>query len=361
MEMPRIALIYLTYHSDEFIGRFIDALAELSYSKDRLTVYVVDHPHPEFGSSIPALENVLCDHFGAAVLPEIKMFKQSENRGFSGGSNAGMRAALADGAEYVFLHSHDGFLAPNALQKLVQVMVNDATIGAAQALMCSYPETTSINNAGGLFHFLGFGSISVTEVRSPKSEVQEIGYASGGAVLLRAELLQRYGLWDEDYFLYHEDIEYSLRLRSVGYRIVVVPDAILHHHYEFGRNPKKWFFMERNRLGLLLSVYKLPTLFVLLPLGLFTEVAVLVFAFQHGWLKEKLAAYRYWLNPAHYPVWLAKRKKFQLQRTVGDRALLQQAVAYVSFAQTDFDSPFVRAGNTVMSTLLWVIKKMVRW
>jgi GT2 family glycosyltransferase len=359
--MPRIAIIYLTYHSDEFIGRFIDALAQLSYPKDRLAVYVVDHPHPEFGSSLPALENVLCNHPGAAALPEIKMFKQLENRGFSGGINVGIHAALQGGAEYVFLHSHDGFLTPHALQKLVQVMEADTTIGVAQALMRSYPETTQINNAGGLFQFLGFGSISTAEVRSPKSEVRDIGYASGGAVLLRAELLQRYGLWDEDYFLYHEDIEYSLRLRSVGYRIVVVPDAVLYHHYDFGRNPKKWFFMERNRFGLLLSVYKLPTLLVLLPLGLVTEIAVLVFAFQHGWLKEKLAAYRYWLNPTHYPVWLAKRKKFQLQRTVGDKALLQHAVAHVSFAQTDFDSSFMRAGNTVMSALLRIIKKIVWW
>lgn len=362
-EQPRIALIYLTYHSDAFIGRFIDALAQISYPKDRLTVMVVDYPHPEFGSSLPALTVALANHPAAHVLPEFQVFPQKENRGFSAGINVGIHAALEQGFEYVFLHSHDGFLAPDALYRLVDVLRQNEAIGAAQALMRAYPETQKINNAGGLFQYLGFGSISDGRHLPSNDGVEprDIGYASGGAVLLRSELLARYGLWDEDYFLYHEDIEYSLRLRSVGYRIVVVPGAVLYHEYEFGRNPQKWYFMERNRLGLLFSFYKLPTLILFFPIAFFVEVAVLLFAAQHGWLKEKLSAYRYWLNPAHYPVWFAKRKKIQLQRIQGDHVFLRLATAELSFSQTPFDSLLVRWGNAVSKKLFWVIRYIVRW
>lgn len=362
VQEPRVALIYLTFHSDPFIERFVDALAQVTYPKDCLTVMVVDHPHPQFGSSIPALEIVLTNHPAKNVLPTFQVFPQKENRGFSGGVNIGITAALEQGFEYIFLHGHDGFLAPNALLELVNALRNDQTVGAAQALMRSYPEIAKVHNAGGLFHYFGFGSVNGEEgAVCAIAQYPDIGYASGGAVLLRSELLKRYGLWDEEYFLYHEDLEYSLRLRSVGYRIVVVPSAVLYHEYEFGRNVRKWYFMERNRFGLLFSFYKIPTIIILFLPGLLVEIAVLIFAFQHGWLKEKLAAYYYWLNPAVYPLWFAKRKKIQLQRTISDRDLLRFASAELSFAQSSFEDRFVQWGNVASRSLFWIVKKIVYW
>ena len=57
--------------------------------------------------------------------------------------------------------------------------------------------------------------------------IKEIAYASGAAILMRADLLKANGLWDNDFFLYHEDLEYSFRLRAVGYKIVLARDSVL--------------------------------------------------------------------------------------------------------------------------------------
>lgn len=361
--VPKIAIVYLSYHSEPYLGRFVDALLRLNYPWDRLAVVVVDHPHPEFGSSLGALEQELQSR-SATKLPQVILLPQSENRGFSGGVNVGIAWALEQGFDYIFLHNQDGFLAPNALVALAEAMQLDPTIGAAQSLMMLYPETEKINTAGNTLHYLGFGHVSnMGELASatPQS-VSDIGYASGGAILLRADLLRQYGVWDEDYFLYHEDVEYSLRLRSVGYRIVVVPASIFYHQYEFSRNPKKWYFMERNRLGVLLTYYMLPTLLLVLPIGLGVELAVLVYATSQGWLVEKIRSYGYWLNPLHWQRWFAKRKKAQLQRMLKDRELLNYTVGELNFSEAGLGNPLLKyVAYPFVKLYLVFLRKIIFW
>lgn len=362
--VPRIAIIYLMYHSDRFIGRFVDALAQVDYPKDRLAVMAVDHPHPVHGSSVPALERCLAAYAENPVVPRFQIFVQKENKGFSAGVNVGMSAALEQGFDYVFLHGHDSFIAPDALTRLVGALENDEAIGAVQAFMLSYPETSSVNNEGGVFHYLGFGYIGGAGKLREKVEpgVRDIGYASGGAVLMRASLLRQYGLWDEDYFLYHEDIEYSLRLRSVGYRIVVAPDAVLYHEYSFGRNPNKWYFMERNRLGLLISYYKLPTLVLLFPVWFFVELGLVCLAFVQGWFAEKMLSYSYWFSLVHWSRWLAKRKKIQLQRVVSDRQFLGHVAGAGSLPEVkNFKSIFFKTASYALGGYLYFLRWIIRW
>lgn len=362
--VPRIAIIYLMYHSDQFVGRFIDALAQIDYPKDRLAVMAVDHPHPEHGSSVLALEKCLAAYAQNPVIPQFQIFVQKENKGFSAGVNVGISAALEQDFEYVFLHGHDSFIAPDALTRLVDALESDRTIGAAQALMLSYPETSSVNSEGGIFHYLGFGYIGGTGKQCEKvvPGVRDICYASGGAVLMRASLLRQYGLWDEDYFLYHEDIEYSLRLRSVGYRVVIVPQAVLYHEYNFGRNPNKWYFMERNRLGLLLSYYKFPTLALLFPVWFIVELGLICLSFVQGWFSEKMLSYSYWLSLERWSQWLAKRKKIQLQRVISDRQLLAHVARAGSLPEmSDFKSSFFKAASYALSGYLSVIRWIIRW
>lgn len=360
--VPKIAVVYLSYHSEPYLGRFVDALARVNYPHDRLAVVVVDHPHPKFGSSVGAMEELLSR--SGKDLPEIILLPQSKNRGFSGGVNIGIAWALEQGFEYIFLHNQDGFLAPNALIALVEAMQLDPTIGAAQSLMMLYPETEKINTAGNSLHYLGFGHVSNGGelVGAARQSVSDIGYASGGAVLLRVDLLRQYGVWDEDYFLYHEDVEYSLRLRSVGYRIVVVPASIFYHQYEFSRNSRKWYFMERNRFGVMVTYYKLPTLLLFLPVGFFVELAILFFAASQGWLIEKLRSYGYWLNPLHWQRWFAKRKKAQLQRMLKDRELLGYTVGELNFSEAGLDNPLLKyIAYPVVNLYLVFLRKIIFW
>ena len=366
LNMPalKLAIVYLSYHSDQYLDRLVFSLQNTSYLQDQLELIIVDNLHPEFGSSEKVLYEKL-EILSGKNFPQVTILPQEKNLGFSGGMNVGVKKAMELDCKYVYLHNQDGFTDSKAFEKIVQVMESDQTIGAAQSLMMLYPETELINTSGNNFHYLGFGYINHFKKKLSDlklNNVRDIGYASGAAVILRTDLLQKYGLWDEDYFFYHEDLEYSLRLKSVGYRIVAVKDSVFYHQYEFSRNKNKYYFMERNRWGLLLTYYKIPTLLLLWPISSVIEFGMLCFAIFQGWGIEKIRTYLYWLNPKNWQVWLKKRKYIQSLRTVKDRVLLRQAVSEIHFSEAGLDSPLlIYIVNPLMKLCGKILQVIIKW
>lgn len=360
----KVAIIYLSFHADDYLPDFISALKNLTYSRERLLVVVVDNPHPKFGSSVRAIEMAMIPLSGKEI-PEIVILPQKENLGFDGGNNAGARYAIAHGAEYIFFHNDDGFLAPGALEPLVAAMDEDATVALAQSLMILYPETEYVNSAGNSFHYLGFGYCNEYRTLAGQlkdSRVHDISYASGAAVMMRADFLRAHGFWDEDFFMYHEDIEISLRLRSRGYRVVLVPSSIFYHKYQFSRSIKKFYWMERNRYAVLLMYYKVPTIFLLLPMIAIVEAGLLIMSVIRGWWRERLHVYVYWGKPGNWNRWLAKRAEMQKKRTVGDRALLEYTVPTIIFQESSVQHPVLsHIVNPIMRVYWRCILWAVRW
>jgi GT2 family glycosyltransferase len=136
---------------------------------------------------------------------------------------------------------------------------------------------------------------------------------------VRRDLWDELGGFAEEYFAYHEDAELSVRCWQQGRRIVYVPGAVVTHRYEFSRNPRKYFLVERNRLLFCLTLYETRTLLLLAPALLCLEVGMLAVAAQGGWLREKLAGWR-WI--ARNRRWVAaRRRRLQRERTRPDREL----------------------------------------
>jgi GT2 family glycosyltransferase len=337
---PRVALIYLAYHPDAYLDRFVAGIISSTYPKECVEIIIVENKHPQFQISTAAIHDKVIVE-SAKSLPHVTYLPQTTNLGFSGGVNVGITWALEHGFDYVFLHNQDGYMAPDCLEKLVSTLAADPKRGAAQAVLMCYPDTEIINSSGNSFHYLGFGFVNdlnkkKNEVALP--EVYEIGYASGAAVLLRTDLLQTQGMWDENFFFYHEDIEYSLRLKTLGYKIVAVHEAVFYHQYEFNRNTGKYYLMERNRMGLLLLFFKWPTLILFFPIALLVEIGMFFFALYNGWAHQKIKAYGYWLRIRNISMWLKKRKHIQNNRKISDRALLHNAVGKVLFSDPAVDN-----------------------
>ena len=99
--------------------------------------------------------------------------------------------------------------------------------------------------------------------------------ASGACVLLRRALWDRLEGFDDAYFAYLEDTELSLRCWRLGLAARCVPTARALHHYEFSRNPRKMYLLERNRLVLVTTLWSARALILLAPLFLALEVALL--------------------------------------------------------------------------------------
>ncbi len=362
---PKVALIYLSYHSQSYWDDVVASLKKLSYPREKVVLVIVDNPHPIHGLSTAYIEkNIL--PFSEKELPRIVYLPQQENTGFCGGNNVGLRWAIDEGAHYAFLHNQDGFLAGDALEKMVSAVQNDSTIGCAQTTVLLHPETECINSTGNSYHFLGFGYIpnfGEKFVSKSLKPLSDIGYASGAALLLRVDLLKKYGLLNEDLFAYHEDVEYSLRLKMVGFRVVLIRDAFFFHKYVFSRSPSKFYYIERNRYALLLLYYKWPTLILLLPALILMEFGISYFFWRNGWWKEKISVWKYWAEPDHWKCWLRARHHIQKMRILSDRDLLRSTVSEVSFGEKKtLNSPLLRyVANPFMSVYGFIVKNIIFW
>ncbi len=362
--IPRVAIIYLSYHPEPYIEKVTAALGKMTYPKDNVELVLVDNPHPEFGSAREFLEEKVMPLAGNC-LPHTTLIVNEKNLGFAGGNNVGIKWAIENGFDYIFLLNNDAYPAPGFLEPLVGAMEADKKIGAAQSLLMLASDPTLINSAGNVMHYLGFGYCwgyrkTLAELNLPP--VKEIGYASGACLLMRADLLKQYGGLDEDFFLYHEDLEYSYRLKSLGYKIVLARDSVVYHQYEFSRSVSKYFWMERNRYAVILMFYKWRTLFLLWPTKLVIEIGLILASIKGGWLAERLAVYRYWANLANWSVWLKKRRLIQSRRTVSDRVLLKDVVSEILFQDDSVKSPLlVYIGNPLMKLYWTIVKKLISW
>lgn len=362
--MPKIAIIYLSFHCEPYIDDVVNALERLTYPKDRVAFVIVDNPHPEFGSSSPYLTEKVMPKSGV-TLPETILIANETNEGFAGGNNKGVEWALAHGFDYVYFHNNDAFMDPGCLEPLVDAMERDPSIAIAQSLIRLHPDIDRINSAGNALHFLGFGycqeyKARVSDVALPA--VADIPYASGAAMMVRSSFVREHGAWDGDFFLYHEDTDFTLRARTRGYRVVLARDSVMYHKYEFKRSVSKYFWMERNRFAILLLYYRLPTLVLILPALIAVELGTAPIAVVNGWWRERLRSYAYWVKPTNLRLWFKKRRAIQKLRTVGDRALLARTTGRILFQEAEVDSPVVRYfANPILAAYLWVVKKIVFW
>jgi GT2 family glycosyltransferase len=149
---------------------------------------------------------------------------------------------------------------------------------------------------------------------------------------------------DADLFMYHDDLDWSLRARLRGHRIVLSAQSIVYHRYDFRRSTAKFFFIERNRLIWLCKTHRASFLFLILPALLVMEAAVLCYAATGGWLGAKLRSYADFLRMSRR--WRQSRRAIQSTRLVSDRALVSAFNSHVNIPGAG-DSGLLRVANFV--------------
>jgi GT2 family glycosyltransferase len=164
--------------------------------------------------------------------PGTEVLRQPRNLGFAGGCNAGIRRALACGADAVLLLNNDAIAEPALLGELVRALESGERIGAAGAKTLTDEEPPRIHAAYAVLTF-NAPLVRVEGWLEPRlerfDEERDVDSVSGGAILLRREALEDVGLLDESFFAYHEDVDWCTRARRRGWRIRYVPAAVIRH------------------------------------------------------------------------------------------------------------------------------------
>lgn len=282
----RLAIIIVTYEGEQYIGPLFASLVNTT-------------PLTDIG--IIVVENASCDGTLQAVRratqnwPSVEILAQTRNTGFAEGNNIGLQRAREQGAPFALLLNQDLELTEGWLEPLERVMAERPDVAAAQPLILLHAQPERVNSAGNELHFCGFGYCGAYNrplaTLRIQSEPRSVAFASGAALLLRMEALNRAGDFDQRLFLYHEDTDLQVRLRQLGYDCVVVPDSRVFHKYTAAFSAGKYARLERNRWILLLKNWPASRLLAIAPALAGVELAVLVFAARQGWLKEKLMTY----------------------------------------------------------------------
>jgi GT2 family glycosyltransferase len=281
----------------------------------------------------------------------VTLISPGENIGFAGGCNEGARHATGDAL--VFLNP-DTVLAPGALEGLVGPL-EDPTIGIVSARLRLLDRPELLNSAGNEVHVTGISWAGrYGEPAETVAELRDVAFPTGAAMAIRRELFEQLGGFTEELFMYTEDLDLGWRVRLRGLRVVVNPAADVYHEYEFGRNPGKEYLLERNRLVFVLSAYSPRLLFLLSPVLVSTEAAMLLLAVKERWARDKLAGWGWLLRHAS---WLRRhRRETQALRRVRDRELARYLSPVVAPKMIPVPSP-VRAINPLVARYWNLVKK----
>jgi len=164
--------------------------------------------------------------------PGIETVRLSENRGFAGGHNVGLRRALEEDYDYAFLLNNDVTLAPDALRLLVEAAEAHPRTAILGPSVWSMDTPSHLDSAWGriLYHHVIVRTLGTDQI--PKQAYllkRNVDCVFGAALLVRCAALRRAGLLDERYWMFLEEVELCQRMRNKGYQILYLPGAQVTH------------------------------------------------------------------------------------------------------------------------------------
>ena len=318
---PTLSALVVSFENRDDLQRTLPALLPELGDDDELIV--VDNK-PGDGSAEAVRQ----------LAPRARIVTMERNTGFAGGVNAGAEAATG---ELLVILNPDAAPQPGFGEAIRRPFKEGRGWGAWQALVAD-GDGRHINSAGNPLHFTGItwaGGHGLPLGQAPAGG--EVTVASGACLAVPLRIWKEMGGFPAEFFLYHEDVDLSVRIRMAGHPVGIEPTALVAHDYDFSANARKWFWLERNRLAFLVRTYPGALLTLLAPALLATELALLPVAAAGGWGREKLRAdlaFLRWL-----PRLLRERRAIQRRRTISAGEF---AAALTPDLDSELISPLVR-------------------
>ena len=188
--------------------------------------------------------------------PEVNVLKQTENLGFCGGCNAGIKQAVEEGADFVMLLNNDALVSENLLETLVDEYEKLESPGAVSPIIFKYPETRQIWFSIARWEAVWksgearFRLALDEDYESLKSKKPyETEFACGCCLFISTKVINEVGLFDERYFAFYDEAEWCVRMKKRGFTSYIIPSAFMYHKVG-GSTPSlvATYLLNRNRL-----------------------------------------------------------------------------------------------------------------
>lgn len=259
-ERKKVGVIILNYHGLKDTLECIKSIEDSDVNQNNLTIYLVDNDSKS--------------HEREKLLNELKKYKNiiyissEKNLGFSGGNNAGIKKAITDGCEYLFLINNDTTVDKNTIVNLITSFDSDKKTGVIGAKIyftkdCEYHKDRYNKKDRGKVIWYAGGIIDWPNMLLSHRGVDEVDigqfdkkektdYVSGCAFLTKASVLKEAGFFNEDYFLYYEDADLCQRIKRLGYNLYYEPRATVRHKNASSSgkpgSPIHVYYQTRNRM-----------------------------------------------------------------------------------------------------------------
>lgn len=224
--MSRLAICVLNWNGADDAIKCIDSLLVQTVKTD---IILVDNFSSD--DSAQRLQSYIDKHSGVTFI------KNSINSGFTGGNNAGFSAALKEGYDYIGTLNPDATAEPNWAEELLLELKGDPSVGLATGTLAR-SDKISTDSTGDFYTTWG--------IPSPRGRNKPLGEApnkpeyvfgsTGGGFIATAEALREIGLFDEKFFMYFEDVDFSFRAQLAGYKVRYTPKAVAYHKISASTN-----------------------------------------------------------------------------------------------------------------------------
>ena len=192
--------------------------------------------------------------------PKVKVIRSEKNLGFAGGNNLGIKAAKG---KYIFLVNNDTIFKDLSIQSLIDRLESSPKIGVVCPKIRFSWNNSPIQFAGYTHlskvtvrnQSIGFGEEDNGQYNFPDSTP----YAHGAAMMIKRDVIDKVGLMPECFFLYYEELDWSMMITRAGYEIWYEPACTIYHKESqtTGQNsPLRTYYITRNRLLLVKRNWK---------------------------------------------------------------------------------------------------------
>lgn len=302
---PLVSIIIVSCDREYLLGRCLESLFKQAYKN--YEVILIDDCSTD-GSR----------EFIEKNYPSVKLIRNKEKLGYAQNNNIGI--GISEG-KYIVTLNNDTTVEPGWLENLVRVAESDKEIGICASKQLNFYNPHIIDSTGIVLR-RGMYPSNRGHDEPDKGQFDnssEIFGAPGASAFYRRDMLNQIGLFDPDYFFYHEEFDLCWRAKLWGWKCVYVPKAVIYHigGATAGQGSKfSIYYTERNRL--LTAVKNLP-------LGLLWQYLPYILKYELDMLFKVAATCKYEFITARFSALICfyrtvkKRKTVQNGKAISDR------------------------------------------
>lgn len=236
--MVKVAVVILNFKVKDLTLECVSSVRKSSYKA--VTIYVID--------------NASDDGIDQAIkqFNDVHFIQTGGNLGYTGGNNIGIKKALSDDCDVVFILNPDTTVDPQVISECVKVM-DQPEVGIVGPKVL-FDDKQTIWYAGGILDKASvIGKHRGVDEKDcgQYDDLEETDYVSGAAMVVKREVFEQISFFDERYFLYYEDSDFCLQAKKAGFKVMYAPKAVVYHQNAQSTglgSPLQDYYITRNRM-----------------------------------------------------------------------------------------------------------------